>query len=100
MLKAKGLFGARNYHYQANGNLVKDFTVLGARVYQALARMRIPTVMMRVITTHLCTARIRSCPVHWKPCSAKNWGTVETGNRGIPITIQRSAGSVPIWKRT
>ena len=30
MLKAKGLFGARNYHYQANGNLVKDFTVLGA----------------------------------------------------------------------
>ena len=38
MLKAKGLFGARNYHYQANGNLVKDFTVLGARVYQALAR--------------------------------------------------------------
>ena len=38
MLKAKGLFGARNYHYQANGNLVKNFTVLGARGYQALAR--------------------------------------------------------------
>ena len=36
MLKAKGIFGQRNYSYQSNGNLVKDFTVLGARIYQTL----------------------------------------------------------------
>ena len=36
MLKAKGLFGARNYHYQANGNLVKDFTVLGLSLIHIL----------------------------------------------------------------
>ena len=31
-LKAKGFFGQRNYSFQTNGNLVKDFTVLGARI--------------------------------------------------------------------
>ena len=36
-LKAKGFFGQRNYSFQSNANLVKDFTVLGARIYQALA---------------------------------------------------------------
>ena len=37
-LKAKGIFGQRNYSFQTNGNLVKDFTVLGARIYQTLAQ--------------------------------------------------------------
>lgn len=37
-LKAKGFFGQRNYSFQTNGNLVKDFTVLGARIYQTLAQ--------------------------------------------------------------
>ena len=36
MLKTKGIFGQRNYSYNSNGNLVKDFTVLGARIYQTL----------------------------------------------------------------
>lgn len=36
-LKAKGIFGQRNYSFTSNGNLVKDFTVLGARIYQTLA---------------------------------------------------------------
>lgn len=36
-LKAKGLLGQRNYTIQTNGNLVSDFTVLGARIYQTLA---------------------------------------------------------------
>ena len=38
MLKAKGFFGQKNYSFQTNKNLVKDFTVLGARIYQALAQ--------------------------------------------------------------
>ena len=36
-LKAKGIFGQRNYSFRTNGNLVQDFTVLGARIYQTLA---------------------------------------------------------------
>lgn len=36
-LKSKGIFGERDYMYKASGNLVKDFTVLGARIYQTLA---------------------------------------------------------------
>lgn len=38
MLEAKGFFGQKNYSFQTNKNLVKDFTVLGARIYQALAQ--------------------------------------------------------------
>lgn len=38
MLKAKGFLGQKNYSFQTNKNLVKDFTVLGARIYQALAQ--------------------------------------------------------------
>ena len=36
-LRSGGIFGEREYSYKANGNLVKDFPVLGARVYQTLA---------------------------------------------------------------
>lgn len=36
-LKAKGLFGQRDYTVQTYGNLVSNFTVLGARIYQTLA---------------------------------------------------------------
>lgn len=36
-LKAKGLLGQRDYSIWTNGNLVKNFTALGARIYQTLA---------------------------------------------------------------
>lgn len=36
-LKAKGLLGQRDYTVTTDGNLVGDFTVLGAKVYQTLA---------------------------------------------------------------
>ena len=35
-LKTKGLFGQRSYSFSSSGNLVKDFTSLGAEVYQTL----------------------------------------------------------------
>lgn len=37
-LAANGLFGQRKYSVKSLGNLVKDFTVLGAESYQALAK--------------------------------------------------------------
>lgn len=37
-LKAKGLFGDRSYSFESYGNLVKDFTVFDARVYQSLSQ--------------------------------------------------------------
>ena len=51
----------------------------------------IPTVMMRVITTHLCTARIRSCPVHWKPVPQElgDGGNREQGHTDYYTAISR-----------
>ena len=35
-LNARGLFGKRTYRFSSLGNLVSDFTTLGAKVYQTL----------------------------------------------------------------
>ena len=92
MLKAKGFLGQKNYSFQTNKNLVKDFTVLGARIYLLI-------VKMKVITIHLCTVRTQSFRLHWRHYSEKNWETVETGSRDIPIIILQSPESVHIWKK-
>lgn len=36
-LAAKGFFGQREYNFYSSGNLVKEFTSLSARIYQALS---------------------------------------------------------------
>ena len=99
-LKAKGFFGQRNYSFQTNGNLVKDFTVLGARIYQTLAQG--DDTAYREDESYyntLCTVRTQSFRLHWRHYSEKNWETVETGSRDIPIIILQSPESVHIWKK-
>ena len=102
MLKAKGFFGQKNYSFQTNKNLVKDFTVLGARIYQALARGdgTPPGVKLKVTTIHyLLQSGYRASELHWSHSSKKNSETVETGSRDIPIIILQSPESVYIWKK-
>ena len=65
-LYARGMFGERTYRISSLGNLVSDFTTLGAKVYQTLtARMpSVPTEARRVITIPLF---IRKIPLFQRP---------------------------------
>ncbi|MFR6580876.1 MAG: hypothetical protein ACLURP_01620 [Ruminococcus sp.] len=68
------MFGERTYRISSLGNLVSDFTTLGAKVYQTLtagnnagmaARMpSVPTEARRVITIPLF---IRKIPLFQRP---------------------------------
>lgn len=99
MLNARGLFGDRKYSFTSLGNLVKDFTALGAEAIRFFRNSRIqPTDSRKAIITVLCTSRIPSFQTTLLHFLKKNLETVGTGIRDIPIIIQQSQGYVLIWK--
>ncbi len=85
-LNARGLFGERTYRFSSLGNLVSDFTTLGAKVYQTLtagnntrdgARMpSVPTEARRAITIPLFIRKDTALPAPLKkpvPAGAWRW---------------------------
>ncbi|MFR7388597.1 MAG: hypothetical protein ACLUTU_06465 [Blautia faecis] len=104
------MFGERTYRISSLGNLVSDFTTLGAKVYQtltagnnagdggadAVSSYRSQESYYNTFVYQEDTA----LPASLKTLFQKNLETAETVTRDIPITIRPSPGSVPIWKRT
>ena len=104
------MFGERTYRISSLGNLVSDFTTLGAKVYQtltagnnagdggadAVSSYRSQESYYNTFVYQEDTA----LPASLKTCFKRNLETAETVTRDIPITIRPSPGSVPIWKRT
>lgn len=99
MLNARGLFGDRKYSFTSLGNLVKDFTALGAESYQVLSEQPDSTYRQQEsYYNSFVYQQDTVIPDNLTTLLKKNLETVGTGIRDIPIIIQQFQGSVRIWK--